>query len=145
VVDKPIITVQVIEPWLYDLLSTDSEIIALVGDAVSGTLSGELLTTPYVTFLMQDHTDIQGVGGEEIMGDCLYMVKAVDRAGGWDTVGPIARRIHALLHRPHTNISLSNGSLTTIRERIIQYPEVQEGVQYRHLGGIYRIQASHDL
>lgn len=143
--DKPIITTGVIEPWLYSLLSTDTTLLALVADRVSGTLSGELLGTPYVTFMLQDHTDIQGVGGEEIMGDCLYMVKAVDRAGGWDTVEPIAKRIHALLHRPHTNVTLSNGSLTTIRERIIQYPEVQEGVQYRHLGGIYRIQASHDL
>jgi hypothetical protein len=142
---RDFITTEVIEPWLYQVLSTDAELISLVGDRVSGTLSGELLGTPYVTFLLQDHGDVQGVGGEEIMGDCLYMVKAVDRAGGWDTVNPIVRRIHALLHRPHTNVSLSNGSLTTIRERIIQYPEVQEGVQYRHLGGIYRIQASHDL
>jgi hypothetical protein len=145
VVNTPLITVGVIEPWLYDLLSTDSEIVDLVGESVSGTLSGELLATPYVTFLLQDHGDIQGVGGIEIMGDCLYMVKAVDRASGWDTVGPIAARIHALLHRPHTNITIPNGSLTTIRERIIQYPEVNEGIQFRHLGGIYRIQASHDL
>lgn len=141
---EPLITVGVIEPWLFDILSTDADLIALVGESVSGTLSGELLAVPYVTFLLQDHTDIQGVGGQEIMGDCLYMVKAVDRSAGWDTVRPIAERIHALLHRPHTNITIPNGSLTTIRERIIQYPEVEEGVQYRHLGGIYRIQASHD-
>lgn len=138
------ITTGVIEPWLYSTLQDDATLTGLVGDRVSGTLSGELLATPYVTFLLQDHRDVLGVGGTIIMADCLYMVKAVSQSAGWGTVTAIAERIQDLLHRESTVISLPNGSLTTVRERIISYPEVSEGVQYRHLGGIYRIQASHD-
>jgi hypothetical protein len=142
--DKPIITTGIIAPWLYGLLSADATIMSLVGSRVSGTLSSTPPATPYVTFLMQDHRDVLGVGGIEVMGDCLYAVKAVDRSGGWDSVNPIAARIHTLLHRPHTNISVPGGSLTTVREQIIEYPEVDAGQQFRHLGGVYRIQASHD-
>jgi len=142
--DKPILTTGIIAPWLYDLLANDDILTDLVQGRVSYTLSARPPDLPYVTFLMQSHRDVLGVGGVEVMGDCLYAVKAVDRSSGWDSLNPIATRLHALLHRPHTNITVPGGSLTTVRESIIEYPEVEAGQQYRHLGGIYRIQASHD-
>lgn len=139
-------TVEIADTWLYGTLSADGALAALVGDRVSGTLSGTPLGTPYVTFLCQSAVDILGVGGQRISVDTLYEVKGVAQASSWDDVLPIARRISVLLHRPGEVMQVSGaGSLTCTRERMIQYPEVDDGVQYRHLGAIFRIRASADV
>lgn len=136
-------TIDLVEPWLYSALSSDPQLVEMVGvDSISGTLSPEVLDPPYVTFLMQSTRDVSEVAGIRISTDNLYIVKAVAQTGSWDDVRPIANRISGLLHRPHEVVSLPTGSLTCTRERIVQYPEVDEGLQYRHLGAIFRIRAS---
>lgn len=138
-------TVEIADTWLYNTLSTDGPLAALVGDRISGTLSGNVLPTPYVTFLCESSVDVTGNAGARISTDNLYAVKAVAQTASWDDVLPIAKRLSTLLHRPGQVMQVTGkGSLTCTRERMIQYPEVDEGVQYRHLGAIYRIRASAD-
>lgn len=137
-------TVDMVEPWIYDRLASDSQILALVGvDSISGTLSATPLTPPYVTFLMNSTVDvITAAGGDRISTENLYVIKAVAASGSWDDVRAAANRIDALFHLPNTVVTLGGGSLSSIRERVVSYPEIDEGVQYRHLGGIFRIRAS---
>lgn len=137
-------TVGIIETWLWDTLSADATLMGLVDNSLSGTLSSEALTVPYVTFLMQSSRDVVGNAGQRISTDNLYVVKGVTQSGSWDDGEAIAERIDALLHRPSAVMTSGSGSLTCIREQIVQYPEVQDGIQYRHLGGIFRIRASAD-
>lgn len=137
-------TVEVIEAWLYATLSGDATLAGLVDDRISGTLSPVLLETPYVTFLCQSPRDIIGVGGTRISTDNLYMVKAVAQTSTWDTLLPIAKRIDTLIDMTGHAVSYGGGSLTCKREMIHELAEVSEGLQYRHLGGIYRIRASAD-
>ena len=137
-------TTGIVEPWLWDTLSADTTLMGLVNDTLSGTLSSEALPVPYVTFLMQSSRDVGGTGGTRISTDNLYIVKGVTQGASWDDGEPIAERIDFLLHRPSAVMTSGSGSLTCIREQIVQYPEQQEGLQYRHLGGIYRIRASAD-
>lgn len=136
-------TVEIIDTWLYQILSTDGQLVGLVGaDSISGTLSSTELKAPYVTFLCQSSIDVRGTGGVRISTDNLYEVKAVAQTGSWDDVLPIARRIEQLINRPFETVTTAAGALTCVRERTIQYPEVDEGLQYRHLGGVYRIRSS---
>lgn len=136
-------TVEIVEPWLYAKMTGDSALVSLVTlDGISGTLSVETLPLPYATFLNQSTRDIGVVDGGRITTDNLYMIKAVAKTGSWSDVLPIARRINALFDLPGQVITLSNGSLSCYKERTVQYPEVDEGLQYRHLGGIFRIRAS---
>jgi hypothetical protein len=141
-------TVGLVEPWIYAKLIADENgstgVADLIDvDSISGTLSAVPLTPPYVTFLMNSTTDIiTGAGGARISVESLYVIKAVAAGGSWDDVVALAERIDALFHLPNTVVTLSGGSLSSIRERVISYPEVDEGVQYRHLGGIFRIRAS---
>lgn len=137
-------TIDIIEPWLYATLSDDPELAGLVGDRVSGTLSSVPLKPPYVTFSLQDPLDVIGIGGVRISTDNLYVVKAVGQTGSWADVRPIASRIDYLLHRPTATMTSGAGSLTCVREKTAQMVEVDDGLQYRHLGGIYRIRASAD-
>lgn len=137
-------TVSIVEPWLYATLSEDPVLAGLVGDRIAGTLSTVTLTPPYVTFLLQSPLDIGGVGGVRIATENLYVVKAVTQSSSWDEVIPIAERIDYLIHRPGSVMTEARGSLSCIRDRPFQQPEVDGGLQYRHLGGIYRIRASAD-
>lgn len=138
-------TVEIVDEWLYHVLSTDGPLTEMVGiGSISGTLSSTELTAPYVTFLCQSSVDVRGVGGVRISTDNLYEVKAVAQSGSWDDVRPIASRIGELIDLPNTTVTRPGGQLVCVRERIISYPEVDEGLQYRHLGGVYRIRASRD-
>ena len=136
-------TVGLVEPWIYHRLSTDTALLTLVNiGSISGTLSVEVLPTPYVTFLCQSPRDVVGNAGQRISTDNLYMIKAVAQTGTWDDILPIADRIDALFHLSGQVISVSGGSLSSVRQSVVQYPEVDDGLQYRHLGGIFRIRAS---
>jgi hypothetical protein len=138
-------TVDIIEKWLWATLSSDSELIGLVGENnIAGTLAPELLDPPYVAWLCQSAIDVKGNAGQTISVDTLYEVKTVAQTGSWDDVRPVAQRLKALLHRPNEVVTTPDGSLSCVHDRIVQYPEVDGGVQYRHLGGIYRIRASLD-
>lgn len=139
-------TVDIVEIWLNETLSGDLDLVNLVGgiDNIVGTLAPEVINPPYVAWLCQSAIDKTGNAGQIIAADTLYEVKTVAQTGSWDDVRPIAQRVHELLHRPGEVVTTDIGSLSCVRERIIQYPEVDNGVQYRHLGGIYRIRASLD-
>lgn len=137
-------TVDIIETWLYGVLSGDSTLSGLVGGRISNTLSSTALTPPYVTFLMQSSRDVTGHSGDRISTDNLYIVKAVSQTASWAQGRALAARIDLLLHRPASVVTTGGGSLSCTREQIVQYPEVQDSIQYRHIGGIYRIRASSD-
>ena len=139
-------TVDLIEPWIYATLSGDPELLALVNgiEGVSGTLSPTELRVPYVTFMLDSPRDIRGIGGHIISVDALYLIKAVGATSSWDDLLPIVARIKQLLHRPNEVVMVPGGSLTCLRERIVQYPEELKSVQYRHLGALWRIRASYD-
>ena len=140
-------TVDIIEPWLWSVISGDTTVLSLLGglDHISGTLALNELPLPYVTFLMQSTRDVQGNTGTIISTDNLYQVKAVGATGSWDDLIPIAARLKGLLHRPGQVITVAGGSLSCVREQVIQYAEITEGVQYRHLGASWRIRASLDV
>jgi hypothetical protein len=137
-------TIEIAEPWLYATLSEDDVLAGLVGDRITGTLAPDILDTPYISFLLQSPLDVMGIGATRISTDNLYIVKAVTQGSSWDEALPIAQRIDYLIHRPNSTMIQGTGSLTCNRERVFQQPEVAEGIQYRHLGGIYRIRASAD-
>ena len=139
-------TVDLIEPWIYSQIVNDAQIMALIGgeDRVSGTMSTDDPTVPYISILMQSTRDIQGNAGSIIANESLYQVKVVDATGSWDDLIPVAARLKAVLHHPGECFTVPGGSLSCIRERVIQYPEKVKGVQYRHLGASWRIRASRD-
>lgn len=139
-------TTDLIEPWIYQSISGDQELVdSIYGlDHISMTLSLDEPPVPYVHVSLSDSRDIMGVGGRRIAVDALYLIKVVDATASWDDLKVASGRINALFNRPGEVFTLPNGSLTSIRDRIIQYPEKVEGIQFRHIGGIWRIRASFD-
>lgn len=97
---------------------------------------------PVIVYQCQDQPrDVRGVGTFTVMVDTLYLVKVISKGVDNATNADVAKVIH-------TAMTSSNGSsvgdgavLTSVRERAFKLAEFESGVQYRHLGGIYRIQA----
>jgi hypothetical protein len=137
-------TVELIEPWLYSTLSGDSTLSGLVGGRITSTLNplSEGVQVPFVYFGFASQRDIPNASGFSLDTESYYNVKGVALGNTYTgTLLSIAKRIHVLINGKTPTFSPS-GSLTCVREQILQYPEVPAGVEYRHLGGLYRIRCS---
>lgn len=137
-------TVDVIDPWLYATLSSDPELQELLGgdDRIGPGLTdfargaGDL----WLTWNSQAPRDVRAVGKVRVWIDALYTVKAVGRTASFGTVAPVARRIDLLLDG--ASATTETGELSCIRESIVQYPELSNSTQFRHLGAVYRFRAN---
>lgn len=133
--------IKVIEPWLYKVLSGDTVIAAAVNDRVVNTLAAAGVDSPYVFFDQATTRDRRLSTGVRIWNESIYQVKLVMATASWVPMLPIAERIDLLLDRPNEVIETEHGVLECVRERTVEYPEMVQGIQYRHLGGQYKIKA----
>lgn len=97
---------------------------------------------PYILVQAVEPRDIGGVGMAEVMATGLLTAKVVHRAESYDPLVPVATALHQTLHGA-TNVTVSGGGLmlSSRRIRAISYPEQTQGVEYRHLGGLYEVSA----
>ena len=132
----------IIDPWLYSVLSADSTIVAAVGDRLASSLSGEALAPPYITWEIPSTRSIRGVGGVLLDTDSLVNIKAVTQGTSFGDGSALRARMKALLDEKDATVSTPiAASLTSFWETNFRYPEVTEGVPYRHVGAAYRIRA----
>lgn len=126
-------------------LTEDPELADLAGSAqaldarvVEGEYRGTgedgdwaILVTPL------DPVDIKGVGMIQVMAQTRAQVKVVGQVDGYLPLVPIYARVHALLEG-RTNEDTALGSVLTLqRVSGFQMPERANGIEYRHLGGLY--------
>lgn len=138
-------TVELVEPWLFGVLNGDMTLNTLVGGRIENTI-GPLstdLVLPKVNFQCISSRDIQNAQGLTIDTSSLYDITAVGLGDSWTSLTPIAVRIHMLIQGAVYTFP-GGGSLTCVRDMVIQRPEIVEGATYRHLGGMYRIRCSKD-
>lgn len=110
-------------------------------DALSGLLSGRVYSgigkAEYPQIIIQVQSpgsDLIVVGGNRVWSDPLFLVKAVDKSKTWGSIATTADAIDAALH------NTSGGVVAWCkRESPFSLIEVTDGVQYRHLGGLYRL------
>lgn len=137
-------TIELVEPWLTGVLSTNTALMTLASGVLVGTLApvGNL-HLPAVVFHNASTRDVLTGTGDLVDVSSLYLVKFVAATSSWADVLPGAKLIHQLLQKANVTFP-SGGNLTCVRENIHQVPEEVAGQQYRHLGGVYRIRASKD-
>lgn len=128
-----------VDQWLHDTLTTDPTLTALVAGRVYADLAPLTARWPAVIFNEQAPVDSLGVGGERILTSGLWQVKAITDEPSWQGLGrQAADRVDDLLH----GASGTAGGVavgTCHREQTVRFVEVVEGKQFRHLGGLYRI------
>lgn len=137
-------TTEIVEPWLYGVLSGDAQLMDMVDHRLINASSDETTEAgwdAYLEFSFVSSRDIRGAGLHRVQVDSIYLVKAVVKGGSYDPATAIMSRATRLLETPET-VSTPGGDITCTRETITQYPELQDGTQYRHLGGSFRIRAN---
>lgn len=131
------------DEWLVAILSADATISAAVGARIYSEMAPEDAIFPCIIFSMRPTArDVMGVGPNRIMAHLVYSIQAVGQYESYSPLQAIADRIDVLLHGAKGNVASGAGSvLGCVRDGELRYPEVEDGVQYRHLGGLYRIMA----
>jgi hypothetical protein len=120
----------VAEQYIYGKLA------ALVGGRVYSGIAPATATYPLIVFQVQSPgADVTVIGGERIWADPLFLVRAVGKSASWSSVSATADAIDVALH------NTSGGAVVWCRrESPFSLIEVTDaGIQYRHLGGLYRL------
>lgn len=130
-----------IAEWLYGRLVADPQLAALVGDRVFSYVAPAGSTYPLVLFSLQGGHDVSALGAARVMMSCTVLVKAVDKGSTFARLRPIASRLDQLLQGASGQV-WSGSVLMCVREQPIEYVEVDDGVEWRHLGGLYRVVAT---
>ena len=127
--------------WLTGLFVGDATLHAVVADRIYDTLAPSTATYPLIVFQFQGGHDVATVSTERILVDGEWLVRAIDQAETFtDDLKTAADRINALLQGQSG--SPAGGTVYMAdRRQPYQLVESDAGVQYRHLGGIYRILA----
>lgn len=103
------------------------------GNAPMGTIG------LYTSITQQSSTDVNTMNAVRVFSRILLLIKAVSKSSDHGNIVIAANRIDALFHG-QKNVALSPGyMLSSYREQEVAYETVESGVQYSHLGGLYRV------
>lgn len=131
----------VADAWLYSTLIGTTEVTAFVSSRVHSEIAPPKAMFPFLVFSLISNQDIQSFNGTIIGATALYDVKFVMETRTFLAGDAAYAALHNKLHRK--TYSTPNGEIIScVRTASIRFAEAEEssGVEYRHLGGTYRIQ-----
>lgn len=143
---RPVIELFRIEQWLVEVLAGDAVLTALLakhpdtGQCVYEYVAPKGALYPFVLYSHQGSHDVRGVGPGRIMVSAVYQVKVVGQGASMAALTAAADRLDTLLQGASGAV-VDGAVLMCVRESPLAYAEVDSGVQYRHLGGLWRILA----
>ena len=141
--------VPMIDQWIEQKLKVDAAgalnaIATDLSTRVYNEVGPEGIDYPFIVYQTQDDPAVvRGVGSAEVMVDTIYVVKAIAQGVSYEALAQVASAIRdALVSDNGESIVGGIGNVFTCRyERQIRLSTVEQGNQFRHLGGAYRIQA----
>lgn len=134
--------------WIKSTLLADPGVAALAGIRVYEGFAPEppdgLETVwPVVIFSHEYSPDVIGVGNVRVMVDGTWIIKAVAQTDSYDgTLARVAAAIDTALVTPAGTVAatVEDGAVLNCRRvETFRMTEVEGGLQWRHLGGRYRI------
>jgi hypothetical protein len=136
-----------VDVWLQGVLAGNSTLTALVGAGTprihaDRVPQGEPF--PAVVHQLQGVVDVRtATSAARIMISGVWLVKGIVKAETYQgTLRSIADAIDALLEESPGGAADTDGVVfASVREAPFRLAELDEGVEYRHLGGLYRIVA----
>lgn len=127
------------QEWLYDTLTADTALTAVVGDRVYSEAAPLGSEFPLVVFGLEYPEDVLTHNGSRIMVTSWWRVRGIVPAESFsDALQTIADRIDAILHRSDGGTADGAVIFTSVRMEPYMRLEVDEGKQYRSLGGVYK-------
>jgi len=95
-------------------------------------------TYPFVIFSKQAGTPTYAMVTDPAFETDVWLVKAVDRSTSADGAEAAAARLITLLNDGALTIS-GAVQLYLRRQSDVEYPETEDGVEYHHVGALYRL------
>ena len=131
------VEIAAVAEFLYDTLSADAVGVA---NRVYEDLAPRGTATPFVVFQSYlPGRDLMVVGTNRVFVDGLWIVKAVTKGLSYQPLITIADSIDQALHGEQFETKTDGYVLGCVRDQVLRYPELNDGIEWRHLGGIYRI------
>lgn len=133
--------------WLTTLLAGDLTLTTLLADGAGGVHAERIPTDaalPAVVTVFNADSAIGGLvtGTDVIASSMLFVVKGVAEATSYVPLEGIAGQLEALVSSS-VNVTNSSGTVYgAVRQATIAYAELAAGIEYRHLGGLYRLTVS---
>lgn len=130
-----------IDRWLNTVLAADAALAAVVGTRIYADQAPDSAPLPVVIYQVQSSRDLMALGAHRVWANTLYVVRGIAQtiAYGGNLI-TIADRIDAVLHAA-SGSTVEGEVYECVREGEFRMTETANGVQYRHLGGLYRILA----
>lgn len=130
---------------LYGRLAGDTTLNNLLGTPASGYSKAiyhqqapQGAAFPFVVFSKSSGQPTEAFGDPDAMDTDVWLIKAVDRNTSADAAEAAAERVKVLLN--DATLSISGATLLYLRRQSdVEYAEVNEGVQYAHVGSLYRL------
>lgn len=132
--------------WVADRIAQRNADLEAIHLGLSGRVfldsAPEDATFPVIIYQCQDPPrDVRGVGTFTVMVDTLYLVKVVAQTDDYGPLLPVAKVLHEAM-TTSTGGTVGDGTvLTSVRRNQFSMTEYAEGSDWRHLGGMYQIQA----
>lgn len=132
--------IQEAKNWIYDVLSADSALTAIVSTRIYADRVPSPGTFPYVLFNTMAATDIQAVGTVREATSALFQVRVVTYGSPDANARKADYRIDTVLGYAK-NLLSGDFYFTSWRMDAVDRPEYDQlqQKQYHNLGGIYRV------
>lgn len=131
---------QIIETWIYGVLSGDSTVNTAVGGRIFSYNAPQGSLYPAVVFAPLSGVDITPPGGLRFLTTMRYAVKAIAQTSSAIGLGALAARIDFLLHNAQY-VPASGGLIAScLRTNIFPISGTENGIQYRQTVQIYSLQ-----
>jgi hypothetical protein len=129
------------QTFIYSRLSADGTLRGLIPGGIHSEYAPEGTASPWVVYKQMDPgRDLTALGADaqRIKSEPLYIIEAVGKVGSYLPLDPIAARIDALLQG--ASGAAGDGYVSDCRrESAYSLAELVDTVDYRHLGGQYRL------
>lgn len=138
-----------IDTWIEEkLMVTSSGALEALSTGLSSRVYPDVAPStaayPFIVYQQQTPPEvIRGVGSAEVMVDTIYVVKAINQGTSDAALAPVANAIRdALVFNNGEGIVGGIGTIFTSHYvRAFRMSSVEQASQFRHLGGVFRIQA----
>lgn len=128
------------ETWLYSTLANDVTLTTLINKRVFSLQPPQGVAFPFIAYQLQAGNDIATMNNKRVMAELVYQVKVIGQTPSPLDLAPIFQQLDALIHNK-VNQQVTGGTIySCVREQSFVQAETDKGIEYRHLGGIYRLE-----
>lgn len=124
--------------WLYSRLAADGVLAAAAPGGIHEHPAPPGTASPLITYQLQAPVDVKVVPDKRVWAEMVYLVRAIGQGRSYVVLEAAADRLDVLLDRADGATSDAR-VISCTRDSAYALSEERNGVEYRHLGGLFRL------